>query len=184
MKNLISISIAAVLWLLLTTGCTTTQQITHWPDGTSTTNAVKQLDPQKTASAIRFIIPSAVTIAVAHEPSAREYIAKAQVAICFAASAGQTSPDQLKAAVNATGVREIQTPEAQTAITAVYGIYEAYYGDVIAQKLDQNQWLIPVLRAICDGLTEGLANAPVPPPVVKPEPAIITPAVLTPITSP
>jgi hypothetical protein len=144
------------------TGCITQQHVTTLPDGTSVTNVVKKLDPQRTAKAIKAIIPPAVTFAVKQEPSSRVYIAKAQAAICFSAAAGKFSPEELKAAIEATGIKEIQTPEVEAALQAVYGIYDAYYGDVIAQKLNQNEWLIPVLTAMCDGLTDGLTNAPAP----------------------
>lgn len=150
-----------LLSAFLFTGCVSTRTISTDANGVSQTNTVTHLDPQRTANAIQAIIPPAVQLAVAEQPAAREYIVKAQIAVCTAAAAGNLTPDQLKAAVDATGVKELQTPEAQAAISAVFGIYQAYYGDVVAQKLNQNQWLQPVLSAICKGLSDGLAAAPV-----------------------
>jgi hypothetical protein len=139
------------------TGCMTEQHVTTAPDGTSVTNTVTKLDPARTSKAIHAIITPATSLAVSEEPKVRPYVEKAQVAICTAAAAGKYSPDELKAAINATGINEIKTPEVQAALQSVYGIYDAYFGDVVAQKLNQNDWLIPVLSSICESLKDGLA---------------------------
>ena len=132
------------LSVLLLTGCVTT------PTGQ------RQLDPQRTAAVIKTIVPPATRYAIAKEPQCRQWLVDVKVAICTLSESGKVTPDDLKTAVASTGINEIQTPESQAAIQAVYGIYEAYFADVTAQKLDQVQWLSPVLNAICDGLNDGL----------------------------
>jgi hypothetical protein len=164
---LIGVSVTIALAFAIA-GCTTTTKITNNPDGTSVTNTVTHLDPQRTSTVIKAIIPPAVVLAVNQEPATRQYLEKAQIAVCAAASAGKFSPDELRAAIDATGVKEIQTPEVQAAIQSIYGIYEAYYGDVVAAKLNGNEWLVPVLTAICDGLRDGLAASPAAPVIVTP----------------
>lgn len=162
-KIIITMFLFTAFLAVMLTGCATTQNITQFPDGTSVTNVVTKLDPARTAAALRVIVVTGTRIAVTQDPESREYLSKAQLAICTAAAAGQVSPEQLKSAVDATGIKELKTPEAQVAISSVYGIYQAYYGDVVAQKLNQNEWLVPVLAAICEGLSDGLTtDAPVP----------------------
>ncbi len=174
MKKLITI-LGIALAAMVIVGCSTTEKVITLPDGSTATNTTTRLDPVRTSNAIKAILPTAVTFAISQEPSSRVYIEKAQLAVCATASAGKFSPDELKAAIEATGVKEIQTPEVQTAIQAIYGIYQAYYGDVVAAKLNQNEWLVPVLSAICDGLRDGL-NASKPQPVTGQ--LVITPATI------
>lgn len=162
LSPLITTAAVALLAAGCITGCMTERNVITSPDGTSVTNTVTKLDPVRTGKAIKAIITPATTFAVNEVPEARPYLEKAQVAICTAAAAGKYSPEELKAAVDATGINEIKTPEVQAAIQSVYGIYDAYYGDVLFQKLNQNEWLIPVLTSICQSLKDGLSAVPAP----------------------
>lgn len=140
-------------------GCTTVENHTTNPDGSITTNFVKTIDAQRTATAIRNVVPPAVSLACLESTNARPYISDARVAICALADSGKVTPQDLKGAVDSSGVKSIQTPEIEVAITTVYGIYSAYYGDVINQQLSKNAQtaaLVPVLQALCDAIGQGL----------------------------
>lgn len=147
--------------MICSSGCTTNKTVTSNADGNPATTKGTTLDPERTAEVIRAIIPAAVRLAIAREPDSRVWIHDAQLAVCAISDSKKVSPKDLKRAVKQSGVQQLQTPEAQAAIEAVYGIYTAYYGDVINQNLSaraQTAALVPVLKAICESLSEGLAG--------------------------
>jgi hypothetical protein len=159
--NIVRLLIVAALLLPLT-ACKTTEKTIVWPDGSTTTEQVRQFDPDRTAQAVRAIVPSAVKLAIAKEPKARGYIEKAQLAVCsIVAAQKDLSPESLRLAVKATGLNDLETPEVQAAVATVYGIYQAYFSDVLQQQFSDNetmQNLSVVLLAVCDALSEGLAE--------------------------
>ena len=152
MKNKIKIGIIGLALFagMFITGC-----------ASQTGSTAIQINPQSTASVIHAIVPPAVRLAVAKQPESAKWILDAQVVICSLSSSTNVSPASLKAAVASTGIKEIQTPEIEATIESIYGLYSAYYADVVAQKLNANQWCGPVLQAICESLTQGL-NPPTP----------------------
>jgi hypothetical protein len=167
-KTMIIATLFACALTLTQTGCKTTQTVTLWPDGTATTNTVTRIDPQRTTNAINAIITAGVKVAIATEPKASYYIAKVQVAVCTVANSGNLTPENLRAAVDATGIKELKAEEVQVAIASIYGIYQFYYGEVVSHQLNQSQWLVPVLQSICDSLSNGLALSAIPKPLFEP----------------
>lgn len=150
MKTKITLIGIMAFALMMATGCRTVTNA----DGSTT----QQLDPQRTANVIRAIVPPAVKIAEAQKPEVKKYLIDVQVVTCALTSSTNVSPASLKAAVESTGIKEIETPEIEATIQSIYAIYSAYYGDVVAQKLPAQEWCVPVLKAICDGVTEGLSE--------------------------
>jgi hypothetical protein len=176
-----TIGIAALAAAVITlTGCVTKQTVTQTSPGVFATNTVTTIDPVRTSAAIHSIVPGGVELAVSKAPNVRPYIVDAQVAICSLTDSTNLSPDALKAVVAQTGIQQIQTPEIETVIASVYGLYSAYYGDVINQQLDKNAQtaaLVPVLQAICESLGEGLAQSAPP---LLPSPSAVSNAVIVP----
>lgn len=149
MKTKIKILIGVLMIFVLTiTGCKTVVD--------QSGSSAQQLDPQRTAGVIRAIVPPAVRLAVAKYPDTTKWFLDAKVVICALSTSTNVSPSDLKTAIKSIGVREIQTPEINATIEAVYGIYSAYYADVVRQKLPAQQWCSPVLSALCESLGQGL----------------------------
>src|SRR5690349_7388698 len=147
MKKIILIIGVVSLTAITFTGCVTKQVVnqrpvvTTNPDGStvtnivSTTNSVTTIDPVRTSNAIRAIVPPAVKLTITESTNARPIITDIKIVICGLASTTHVSPEDLKIAVDSTGIKSIQTPEIEAAIQTVYAIYSAYYGDVVNERL-------------------------------------------------
>lgn len=118
-------------------------------------DGTRQFDATRTATVLRTMLPPAVKVAVSQEPSVKPWIRDAQVAVCLLVDTGNVTPGDLKAAIATTGIREINTPESQAVIESVFAIYAATYSDAVAKHLDPTN-MVPVLKGICDGLSDGL----------------------------
>ena len=155
--------ISAII-LTFCSGCKTTTTVSQGPDGSSVTNSVTTIDPARTSAVIKAIIPPAVRLAVTKEPKSYKWITDAQIAICALSASTNVTPALLKAVVTqATG--QAPTPEVQATAESIYGIYAAYWQDVVLAKTDQNAQLAalrPVLEALCESLTIGLAGVTPP----------------------
>ena len=170
-KNLFMIGLAALLAGVLTTGCKTTSTVTVHPDGSSTTNTVTHFDATSTVKVMHQIIPPAVKYADQATPQYQQYIVDAQVAACSLVGSTNVTPDALKSVMESTGINGIKTPEIEGVVTSVYGIYSAFYDDLVTAHLPQNQIvdsMTVLLQGLCDSLTEGLNSSP---PVVISDPA-------------
>jgi hypothetical protein len=146
------IMLAAALGLMLA-GCSTV---------TSPTGVVTQtFDAQKTASVMRAVIPPAVQFADANAPQYAQYIVAAQVVTCGLVGSTNVTPTAIQTALNATGINEIKTPEIEGVTATVYGIYTAFYADLVTAHLPQSEIVTNtsiVLQAVCDSLTQGLGT--------------------------
>jgi hypothetical protein len=145
------------------TGCTTKTTVTQGADGTYKTNTLSSLNLPALTNAIALAVPPAVNLAVSQEPQARAYLADAAVVINLVLASGSYDPNSLNAALNTLGVKEVRTPQAQAAIDAAVALYKGMYGQVVEAQLDKVTWLPPILKAIADGITEGLARPVMPP---------------------
>lgn len=126
-------------------GCVTT------PQGTKT------LDIPRTTNAINAVVPVAVRLAVQKQPAARQYLVDAAAAITLFTSTSATfDPDALNAAIkNAVG-NDALSPDALAAIDAAVALYKAYYGDALLVKLNNPDWLLPILQSLSSAITKGL----------------------------
>lgn len=144
--------------LALQPGCKTSEVITKNPDGTSVTNTVNRFDAQKAVNAITISVPAATRLSVARYPQAKPYLLDAVTVIRGLTSSSKLDPASLHAAIATTRIRELQSDDVQAAIDTVAALYKAYYGDVVEQKLNQVDNLVPILNAIADGIETGLAK--------------------------
>lgn len=127
-------------------GCTTVTT----PTGTTTS-----YDPVKAAAAVRSAVPPLVRYALTKEPGAKPYVCAVSAAL-HEAVAGQTSdPDELAAALENVGVKELTTPEAKLVMEELTALYRANFADVVAARLSGSAAL-PILQALADGLDEGM----------------------------
>ncbi len=150
-----ALGLAAVLF----TGCTTVTTVTPGPGGASVTNQVQHFDPVKVVKVMHQVVPPAVRYANATTPQYRTYIVDAQVAACLLVGSTNVTPANIAAVFAQTGINSIQTPEIEGVTASVYGIYSAFYDDLIAAHLPQTEVVADmtiVLQGICDSLTEGL----------------------------
>lgn len=158
------------------TGCKSTSVVTTTPQvftnstGTVTTNLVtttnvtRTLDIVLTTNTINLIAPLAVSQAVTLAPQSRQYIADAATAINTFIGGSDYTPAALDVALSQIPSKELQNPQAIAAINSVVGLYESAYAQVVEQKLNQVNYLVPILRAISAGITQGLATTAAPPP--------------------
>ncbi len=165
MKSKINlIGLAAILLAgVLFTGCATGPQVVTNPDGSTVTNTVRHFDPVKTAKVMHQIIPPAVRYADATVPQYRPLIVDAQVAACALVGSTNVTPENIKAVFAQTGINDVQSPEIQGVTVTVYGLYSAFYDDLVTAHLPQNEIVFDmriVLQGICDSLSAGLAASP------------------------
>lgn len=141
---------------IASTGCkTVTTQVV---DANGVTNQVSksELDPIRTSEAIRTIVSTAVPFAIEKDAHAIAYFRGATIVLRAAAEGGRYDPDALQATLNTISVKEVRSPEAKACINAALGIYRAYFGEAVNAKLDQNEWVKPVLLALANGINDGL----------------------------
>ena len=154
----ILVVVTALVICCVGTGCRT---VTSTEVANGATNIVTrtELDPQKTASAIRAGIPAGVILALQKDPESEVYLRAAAIVLRAAAARGEYDPDQVQQTLQAMPVSELRTPEATAAISAAMGLYRAYLGDVVGAKLEAEEWAVPILKAIADGLWDALPAA-------------------------
>jgi hypothetical protein len=152
------VAVVIGLFALVMTGCKSTQTITRNPDGTSVTNTVNTFDVQKAVNAITIAVPGTVRLSVARYPQVEPYLRDTVTAIRLLTSGNKYDPASLHAAIATTHIRELQSDDVQAAIDTIAGLYKAYYGDVVEQKLNQVDSLVPILNAIADSIEIGLAS--------------------------
>ncbi len=171
----------ALLASLALAGCSTTTEIstTTGTNGVPVviTNMVRHFDAVKTAKVMHQVIPAAVVYANKSVPQYRQYIVDAQVAACALVGSTNVSPASIHAIFEQAGINNIRAPETEGVAATVYGIYSAFYDDLVTARLPQNEIvanMTVLLQAICDSLSEGLAKSP-PPGIPPPPPISIRP---------
>lgn len=149
----------------LPTGCTTAQ-VTTPGVGTNapTVTTVKVPDTNAVIAVINIIVPPAVSIAVEKDPKVAQYLADASIAISVFTAGNDYSPAALSKALAQTKVKDIQTPEVQSAISSLVLMYEATYARTVSSKLPQSQYLVPILQALAHAINVGLPASPAAPP--------------------
>lgn len=164
MKTKLSVVVIAALLagsIYCGSGCKT---VTSTEVVNGVTNEVSRttLDPERTAGAIRAIVPAGVAIAIEKDPNSEAYLRATAILLRAVVSQGQYDPDQVESTLRTISVKELRTTEAKAVIAAALGMYRAYVADVVSAKLggETGQWVLPVLKAIADGIFDSLpANA-------------------------
>ena len=156
-----------IMLALADPGCTTTTQVVTGTNGVLVTNVVKTLD----TNAVRTTCALVVAVGTPLMPQAVQACPECKVWFGVAAGVinwllaggGPLDPDTVAGALAAARVRlpQAEVTEVRAVTEALAGVYHAYAAKVIAQKLDQTQFLRPVLQAIADLLQAG-AQAPSP----------------------
>jgi hypothetical protein len=166
--------IAALLMLLFiaASGCATQSTVTSTPvvstnsaglvstNVVTSTNVTRTLDINLTTNTINLVVPLAVTEAVIQDPSSRQYLADAALAINTFLGGTNYTPAALDVALNSIGSKALQNPQTIAAINSAVGLYEASYAQAVDQKLSQIDYLVPILRSLAGAITQGLANSP------------------------
>lgn len=146
MKTKLSkITLALALSGLLLTGCATT------PGGGSSPNI-----PQISA-VVKVAARYGVFYAVRQEPKSREYFTLAETALGALLNSGTFDPVALEATLKNIPVNELNSAEALLAVQSALEIYKSTYAEVVSKKLDEVQYLRPILQSLLDGITLGLA---------------------------
>jgi len=146
-----------VALLCITTGCQT--------PGAGGTNAQPQMTPQQLqtlASAIQLAASGGTVYAVRKYPDTKSYFIAAVAVLDELQANGKYDPESLRAAMATVSVKEIQSnADVQMGIESVFAIYQATYGQAVAQKLGASS-AAPLLKALDNGIRVGVGMPVVP----------------------
>jgi hypothetical protein len=79
------------------------------------------------------------------------------VALGSLLTSGQYNPLALETALKNITVNELNSVEALLAVQSALEIYKVTYAEVVSKKLDEVQYLRPILQSLVDGITLGLS---------------------------
>jgi hypothetical protein len=153
--KILGILSAAVLIIALaglttsTTGCKTITNLI----GTNTTQI--QSDVMSAAT-------QATTYALNQDAKSRIYFVAATDVLGSFVNSTNSNPASIAAALAALPISQLQSPEAQLAITAILGVYDITYASYVQNAVDQNGMANAVLNGLVQGINAGLAAVPAP----------------------
>ena len=105
---------------------------------------------------INVVGPVAVSKGVTKQPKAAPYLKDLVVVINTFALGSDLSPETLAATIKTAKVKELQTPEALNVANALVALYKAYYDTAVTNKIASVEYLVPILQAISNAITQGL----------------------------
>ena len=143
MKKITTLILTACFAVTMLTGCKTTS------GGTT-------VDPVATGAMVQALATAGASFAVTKDKNAEGYLKAAAIICRTAANSGQYDPVEIQKVIDKMTVNELQTPEIKACLVAVFGVYKSYWGAAVSQKLDQAQWVKPVLLGIADGIDVGV----------------------------
>jgi hypothetical protein len=135
MKKLFT-TVSCIIPLLFVTGCATLT-----PTQLARTQAI-----------LNATVPIAVEYAVIKETRTIPYFRAAADAIDLAASTGNIDPTKLVASLQALGVKELKTPEAELAIMAGVGIYQVFFAETVSGDVNA----VAILHTLAMDIRQGL----------------------------
>jgi hypothetical protein len=112
-------------------------------------------DPNKAVTVIQLTIPSATRIGVSKEPKAEKYLLAVAGAIDTFSQGSTFDPASLQLVIEAAGMKELKTVQAQGVIDSVMALYKSFYAEAVTAKLDEKK-LLPVLQALSAAIKKGL----------------------------
>lgn len=139
----------------ISTGCKTSSGGTAPPASTNTPNA----NLERTRVAVEVAAETGVIFLLKEKPEARPYIVVAIDAINTAVGNKAVDPQVLRESL--AQLIESDDPDIWIAVTAGLNLYRLYFAGVLTDRLDQNQYALPVLNALAVGMLRGIsATAP------------------------
>jgi hypothetical protein len=144
-----TILVALALAAALLTGCTTTR------DGVVTTRTV---DTVKMSNVVFLASQTGVSVAVRKAPENSIYFRTTLSILDAVIANGTTDPQEILRALSALGLG-VEDADVATAITSGFSLYQIYFGDVVAARVDRVQNLRPILESFRAGIRSGLALA-------------------------
>lgn len=159
-KRIIGIACAIVLSVSAFTGCKSTQAPPPAP-GQTNVPPLSRFDITNAAIAIEGAAEVATLYAIQENPDTRKYFVAAVTALDLALDGGTISPQEVREAI-AQNFEGDAGQEAWLAIVAGLNIYRAYGARVVSERLDQVQYLRPVLMALRTGILHALTGPPAP----------------------
>lgn len=173
-SSLLSVGLFLLTMLVLPmSGCKTVTSVITNPDGSLTTNTVKQIDTVRVAAISRQAATVGTSEILAAHPEWRPQfqLAAEQLAL-LAASPTLGLQDILNIAAQLP-VKELKSQTARLSFEGATLLISAI--DVPALPADRLAELQPIAKAISDGIMAGLPPAPaVPVPIVPSAPAAVT----------
>jgi hypothetical protein len=140
------VAIFAACALLTGSGCHTT--------GTGATQTA-HLTPQQAARGLKAVTRGTTALALQSKPELRPDFAIASQGLSALINRGQFDSQSLREAFAQINVEV--NDGVWTAIESVIELFDSYTGDFVAQGLDRNAYVRPLLEGVQTGLVEGLA---------------------------
>lgn len=114
----------------------------------------------KGAILLKTTVSSSIIVATEKDTNAVTYIKMVGGLLDAIIGGTDFTPQKLEKALSELNIKELKKPEARIAINTVLGLYEIYYGDYVRGRLEGNQTALVLLRAIRDGINQGLGLPP------------------------
>jgi hypothetical protein len=133
------LAILALACLVLTSGCSTVGHLL-------------------TPANVKVAVSAATSFGLEQYPDATPYVATAGKVICAAANSTNVSPAEVVAELEAAGVGA--NPYAKLIVNSVIAIYDGVFESFGADWVNSKPQLVAYLKAVCDGITDGLPAEP------------------------
>lgn len=164
----------AIIGCTSTSTVTTSTVVTTNSDGSkvtnnvTTTNVTKTFDIALATNTINALVPLGVSYAVNADPASKPYIQDAVTGLNAIVLGGtNVTPAQLAVALKTT---TITNQQALLAIQSVISLYTASYAEIVEQKLNTVQYLIPILQSLAGAVQQGLGAPPTAQYIIKDTP--------------
>lgn len=166
MKNLkikiitVLTSVALVAILIGTcfsnTGCSTIQNAI-----TGVSTNAQQL--AQIGADVKSVTETGTVLALQKDPASRVFFAAASATLTQLLTTTNTvDPSTLANALEQLPVTQLQSPEAQIALTTIIGAYDIYYQQAVSTSVDSNTIAKTLVTNLQAGIQAGLASVPAP----------------------
>ena len=163
MKNKIIVVLSSVAFVAIligtsisNTGCST---ISGYITGVST-NA-QQL--AQIGADVKSVTQTGTVLALQKDPTSRVFFITANATLAQLLTTTNTiDPATLANALEKLPVSQLQSPEAQIALTTIIGVYDIYYQQAVSASLASNTIAVTLVTNLQAGIQAGLAAVPTP----------------------
>lgn len=131
--------------------------------GCRTVSNTNQVDISTIAAAIKGVAHSATLYAVRKDPKSASYLRAVANGLGTFASQTNHDPASLQAFLDGLPIKQLQTPEAQLAVSIITTAYEVYWIRYPAPVDLRNKEFVKYLEALAAGINLGMSPQPLIP---------------------
>ena len=112
---------------------------------------------------VKSVSQTGTILALQKDPYSRVFFVTANATLSqLLATTNTIDPSVLANALEQLPVSQLQTPEAQIALTTIIGVYDIYYQQAVSTTIASNTIAITLITNLQTGIQGGLAAVPVP----------------------